>query len=416
MITLQTQPEDYTPAYNKQMITATSNQTGNSDFVYIVECEDDLTGGTDTYRIPKRPVTSEMIFNAEIFSNKFVKHYVPNNNYGWQVCTDAIRKINIELKEYYGGNIVSASPPNSFSYIVWNGVLRTLDWVDYNESDFVYTNSSPFTYLFSGNAETNYQMPRGYTYEDKSLYLYALCNLTNTFETLRVKTYNSAGTLLGTSDIDNPYYNSADYEEKYFCIDVGHKGLSQISSGLVTGTYPIITSSVAYYELFDVNTSAGSPPSGTEEPIRRVDIKCEPRHTVYTVHYKAKSGNFETIHFPKVSLLTEEAERQIYKINPNTVSSYVYYYDKFTPHERVGNITGQERLLLNSDWMTENEAEIHRELFTSPLIYIDYGSTIGLVPHKLIDTTATINKNWNAKLFGITIQLEPTYKNVYGNG
>jgi hypothetical protein len=58
MITLQTQPEDYTPAYNKQMITATSNQTGNSDFVYIVECEDDLTGGTDTYRVPKRPVTS----------------------------------------------------------------------------------------------------------------------------------------------------------------------------------------------------------------------------------------------------------------------------------------------------------------------------------------------------------------------
>jgi hypothetical protein len=409
-------PVAYVPDSNDQTFEYTSSQIGNADFKYIVVVTDLLTSASLQFNIKQAPNTGELKWYANVFTNNYVKHYVPNNVYGFQVCTDAIRKIQVEVKEYYLGNTVAASPPSITQYIVWNGVLRALDWVDYDYTDFVYRNTDPFKYLFTGTPETGYRMPRGVTFSDKSLYLYTLADVTNTFETLRVKTYDVNGTLLGTSDITNPYYNDASYQNKYFCIDVGYKGLSQISSGLVTGTYPIITSSVSYYELFDVNSSVGSPPVGTEESIRRVDIGCEPSFTVYALQYVAKSGNVETLNCNKLSELRENITGSSYRINPNTLSANQWKYTKFSEWEKVIGKTGQENLILNTDWLTQNQMEIYREIFTSPKVWIDYGSTIGLVPCLVQNRTVFVEKDFNNKLKGYTIEVEPTVKNNYQHG
>ena len=413
-ITNYMRPALFTPAFNQQIFESTSNQIAVTDFIYRVVATDLITGEIQTFNIKKYPsATGQMVWNAQVFTEQFVKHYVPNNEYGFKVCTDALRKIRVNVGEYYSAAYTSGT---NYDYYVWNGVRRALDWTTFDYTDFVYTNTEPFTYLFSGSAESGYKMPRGYTYSDKSLYLYVLANATNTLETLRVKTYDSGGTLLGTSDIANPYYNSATYTDKYFCIGVGHKDLTQISSGLVTGTYPIITSSVAYYELYDVNTSVGSPPAGTEEPLRRIDVLCESKHDVFTLHYVANSGNFETIHFPKVSEHTEEATKTYVGVNPNKLTGNDYSYTKFSDWETCIAASGKEAYLLNTDWMTNAQAAIHRELITSPRVYIDFGSTIGLVPCKVTDTRAVMNKAWNAKNFANTITVIPSFTNRYQNG
>jgi valyl-tRNA synthetase len=66
--------------------------------------------------------------------------------------------------------------------------------------------------------------------------------------------------------------------------------------------------------------------------------------------------------------------------------------------------------------MTNEQAAIHRELITSPRVYIDFGSTIGLVPCKVQDTRAFMNKTWNAKNYANTITVIPSFTNKYQNG
>ncbi len=408
-------PDNYTPNWNDQTFEYTSSAFAFTDFKYVIVATDVLTSQTQTFNIPKAPNTNEMKWYANVFTNQFIRHHIPNNVYGWNTCTDAIRQITIEVKEYYGGTLYAGSPPDITTYIVWNGMLRTLDWVDYDITDFVYTNTVPFKYLSSGVAESGYKLSRGETYSDTSLFLYVLANLTDTFEILQIDTYDSSDIVIGTSYINNNYFNASNYYEKYFCIDVGHKGLSEINPFLVTGTYPIITDQVAYYKLYDNNSSVGSPPGGSSEALRRIDINCSP-FDVWTLHYLAKSGNFETLHFPKKSLATETIEKKTYRQNPNTLTSNQWAYTKAAEWEKVQSSTGQDSISINTDWMTEDQIQQHREIVSSPRVYIDFGSSIGLVPCRVTTSSIPQNKDTSTQLFGISLDIQPTYKNNYQHG
>ena len=400
-ITTHQIPDGYTTGYNDQIYVVSSNQVGNSDFQYKFVCTDDITSSSITYTVPKYPVTAQGIFDAKIFSKKYLKHYIPNNQYGWQVCTDAFRKIEVEFREYYGGNTVAASPPLVDDYFIWNGVLRTKDWVNYNQNNYLYDAGSTIPQLVHLSRFANQK-----TFEDKSLFLYTLQANNAGISGIIISTFDSNGNVIGNSTINNPYQTHTSYTEQYVCIDIGHKGLSQISSGLVTGTYPIITPQVASYTITD---------SFFDELIMTVQVECEPTYDVYPVHYLSNTGAFETVYFNKASILSERAEKTYYRQNPYRLVGNTYSYDTFTPHERVLASAGQEALQLNTDWLTEAEIAIHRELYTSPLVYVDFGLD-GLVPYKVIDTEVQVLKDFNQKAKGWTVTLEPTYKNRYQNG
>jgi hypothetical protein len=137
---------------------------------------------------------------------------------------------------------------------------------------------------------------------------------------------------------------------------------------------------------------------------------------VYTLHYLAPGGNFETLHFNKVSELRERVEKTSYRQNPNTLVNHVYQYGTDSKHERTLSSTGTENLVLNTDWLTVDQVSFHREIVSSPLVYIDYGSTTGLVPVKVLTSEILVNKDWNNKMYGITLEVEPTYRNNYQHG
>lgn len=400
-ITTHQIPDGYTTGYNDQIYVVTSNQVGNSDFQYKFVCTDDITNSSITYTVPKYPVTAQGIFDAKIFSKKYLKHYIPNLAYGWQVCTDAFRKIEVEFREYYGGNTVAASPPLTDDYFIWNGVLRTKDWVSYNQNNYLYDAGSSIPQLNHLSRFANQK-----TFEDKSLFLYTLQANNAGIAGIVITTFDSSGNTIGTSTIGNPYATHSNYTEQYVCIDIGHKGLSQISSGLVTGTYPIITPQVASYTITD---------SFFDELIMTVSVECEPTYDVYPVHYLSTTGAFETVYFNKASILSERAEKTYYRQNPYRLVGNTYTYSTFTPHERVLASAGQESLQLNTDWLTEAEIAVHRELYISPLVYVDFGLD-GLIPYKVIDTEVQVLKDFNQKAKGWTVTLEPTYKNRYQNG
>lgn len=415
-VTVNQQPSSYTPNYNPQKFEALSNQIAQTDFMYRVICTDIITGTAHTYNIKQRPTSGELWFDAKIFTDQFIKNYVPNGSYGFQRCTDAIRKIRVNIGEYYNSAYVAGS---NIDYIIWNGVARPLDWVYYVSTDYVYKNStSNFKYITSDvyNTLTGWYTSNKTSFSDRSHFIYALSSENNDLEFFRINTYDSGGTAIGVYDIPNPYSVGTTYTDKYIAIDCGVKGLTNISTSLytvVSGPASIMGATVSYYDIIDGYTM---PPATARKNISRIYVGCEPRFTVYTIHYLAKSGNYETLNFNKMSELTETSEKTFYRQNPNVLTGSSWGYGRDAFWKKCLSSISQESLLLNTDWLSEDQFSFHRELFTSPSVYLDYGSSIGLVPVTLTTNSIMVNKEYNKKNDGITIVVEPTYKNSYQHG
>lgn len=405
-ITLLSQPEAYTPAFSPAWWTASSNQTSQVNFKYTVVFTDLLTSASITKQYDQRPADNKLVFDSNIFAALYTKNYIPNNDYGWQVCTDAIRQIRVNIGETYG-TTPTYYAGSDVDYIVWNGVLSDEEYPNYAVNDFVYDSTiNNFVYLtkLKNPSGSTFYKPDGKSFTDKSYFIYALTKSNTDCEFFRVNTYNSAGALIGTSDINNPYTSSANYYEKYLCIDVGIKGLTEISSGLVTGTYPIITSSVAYYDIID---GYYTPTPTARQNIIRIYVGCEAKYEVYSAQYLTTCGSFETLNLPKVSSINNQTVKTSYKKTPYSLNaSNVYTYTTFTNQEITLTATTQARLTLQTDWLTYEEVEAHEQVIDAPYIYLDYGSTTGLIPVSMETQTYNVIKRWNTQdpYFQITVR------------
>ena len=414
-ITVNQQPSAYQPAYSPLIFEATSTQIASANFTYTIVCTDLITSATETFEYEQAPVTGELVFDAFDFVNRYIKNYVPNNVYGFQKCTDAIRKIRVNIGETYGTTPTYYVGSN-IDFIVWNGCVEYLEYPNYDQTDYVYKNSTNnYKYITSDtyNTLTGFYTSNKVTYEDKSHFLYCLSSEDNDLEFIRINCYDSSGTLLHYSDIDNPYEAGTNYLDKFVCIDVGAKGLTEISSGLVTGTYPILTSSVAYYDVIDAYTM---PPATARQNVSRFYIGCEAKHDLYTLHFLDKKGNYETLHFPKKSEISLEGEKSTYNQTPYRLSSNTWAYSTNTPNKRVFNSNSQKAFKLNSDWLQKNTVEFYSHIDNSPSVYLDMGSTIGLIPVIVSNNAIPIPNMNDRNLRSIQVDIRYTFKETWQNG
>jgi len=389
-ITVLAQPQAFMPVYDPAYWTASSTQTAQPNFEYTVVFTDLITSATITKPFKKRPSDNKLVFDSNFFAEAYTLNYVPNNVYGWQKCTDAIRKIRVNIGETYG-TTPTYYPGSNIDYIVWNGViLDKLELPTYNYTNYVY-NSFTTNYKYLSNFYEHT------TYDDKSLFFYLLSTGSGDFGSLRIDTYDENNAFIATSYIANPYAASGTYTDKYLCIDVGHKGLSQISSGLVTGAYPIITASVARYELINMDNSA---------KVMNVTIGCEAKCEPFVLQALFANGRYESVPFPKVSEINNETVKTTYSRNPYSLVSNVYKFSTFSGHEITLNSTTKVKLTLNTDWLTYEEIAMFAEIVDSASVYIDYGSTIGLVPVQVETSSYKKLKKWNSgnPYFQITVR------------
>lgn len=405
-ITLLSQPASYTPVYSPAWWTASSSNTAQPNFMYTVVFTDLITSATITKQYEQRPSDAKLVFDSNFFADAYTLNYIPNNVYGFKRCTDAIRKIRINIGETYDIATVSTYTAGSnVDYIVWNGILTDLEYPSYATSTYIYKSTTVnYVYLSNNKSVTSIFKNDGITYADKSAFLYCISSENQDLQYLTIYTYNAANALIGTSYIANPYTGGTTYTDKYVCIDIGHKGLSHISAGLVTGTYPIMTASVDRYEVWDSNTLVPLVPD--RKCIQRFTIGCEAKSTPYVLQYLAKDGQFETINFPKISEINNQTVKTTYKRTPYALVANVNTYTTFTGQEITLSSNTQSRITLQTDWMTYEDIEAHKEIIDSPVVYIDYGSNIGLIPVQVETNSYKVLKQWNTgnPYFQITIR------------
>lgn len=406
-ITVHQTPSAYSPVYNPQMFLATSSQVAQPNFIYRVIVTDLITSESQTYDIYADP-DGYCRFNASPFASNYFNHYLPINTYGWQLDT-GIRKIRVNIGEYYGSTPTYYAGSN-VDYIMWDGIEDVQDFCDYSQANYLYDSTVP-RYRYLTNTLNSY------AFDDRSDYFYALTKGSGDLQYLSVATYNSAGAQLGYYKIANSFAASSTYTDKYVCIDVGLKGLSNIGSGAVTvisGTYPIITANVAYYDIGETNIG-GIVTSGGRA-IKRYTVGCSPRFPTFTVHFLRKNGSFQTVHFAKRSeFSTNKDEKTVGKYPYQRVSN-TYIYKRSTEFEKTISVITTDNFTLNTDWLSSDEVELYKELFDSPLIYLDEGSSNQYRVIKYTQNSYKLSPSYDSNLVNLRADFSFTNKNYRQRG
>lgn len=402
-VTTHESPEARSPVYSPQIFLALSSQIAQPNFFYRVILTDLISGDTQTFDCDPDP-SGYLRFDAGPFAESFfTSQYIPMNTYGWQKST-GIRKIRINIGESYGSTPAYYAGSNS-DWIVWNAVETYEQYPSFDITDYLYDVTVPnYVYLTSSYTTK--------AYADKSDYLYVLSKGAGDLKRLVVKTYDLAGVNDGIFFIDNPYESSTTYTDKYLCIDVGIKGLTNISSGLVTvnaGALPIIKATTGSYIVYECNPSGpGDPPL---RQIKRYTIGCEPVYDIYTLHFLRRNGSFETIHFNKRSDFVIDKDETTWKSYPYKRVSNTYTYSRSTPLTRVLSTKTTETLKLNTDWLTSAQVDLYTELFDSPLVYLDNGSTLDYSVVRPVPSSYKRNKAWNEPMYSLQMDFVYAHSN-----
>jgi hypothetical protein len=403
-LTINQQPQAYTPVFNPQIFHATSTNSGAANHTYTFVFTDVLSGLTGTVQVTKDPVFSAGVFDAMEKTKDFIKYFEPIYTGGWQRALGSLRPITVNVGETYGST-PTYYPGTTITYYVWSGGV---DWMDFANNGFVNT---PYIYNFSTNKVFMAGVLDDLTFTGKSNYIYILSNhLTGARpKQIRITTYNAAGGLVGTSYIANPHEaGSNTYDKNFVFIDVGDRGLNALTAPQVTGTFPVIGASVVRWDVHEDNLL------GAFTFIKSIKYGCENIYKPMVLHYLAKNGAFQTASFNLMHDKKIKKQNLTYGKDTNFYTGVQYAYDISSRPMRQYGTTTQTSLILRTDWLSDDQVEKYEDLFSSSVIFLDGDENY---PNKLIAINCetqdyiTIPKR-KSKLFAFEAEFTYAHQNI----
>lgn len=204
--------------------------------------------------------------------------------------------------------------------------------------------------------------------------------------TVNIESYTEAGVLQG---VVNDTIAKPD----------GSMQIFNISPDGINASYPpIIDANTAYYTV-DLGTS------------RRltIDLVCESKYTVHTLHFLNRFGGFESKDFTKVSRKTIDIEKKDFGKLPYTVdgAGLVSYYNDNNVYNETRSVYSsqyKEKMVLNTDALTDEEYIWLADLVLSPMVYLEMDGYF--IPVIITGTNYEFKKSINDKITNLTINIE----------
>ena len=376
-VTVIKRPLATVPAYNDIEFHATSDQFAISDFKFYITIE--IVSYATTFTITPTGTSGTIKFNVWEQIKKYVSNYYPFGAYGWQYVTDGIQDITVNIGEYYSGSVHTGT---DYDFEVFNASLTRAERATYLPANYEVDagrNNVWLNNLYEGSSTSG----RTTCKSDQDMVFYFLQTGAMRMSEVVITTYDSAGATIATSTIaaPSPSVYPATGQIRYMCINVGPHGLTNIASGSVTGAYPIITASVASYQIaFYGRTSMGG---AINFFYRYVDIDdCAPKYDNVTLHYLNRFGAFDFVNIYGNHQKTLQSQKTFYKgLNTYFDGSYeevgVGDTTVSTPlsmNEKVLNSSYENRQVFRSDWLTDFQIEALQDLITSPAVHSQDGS------------------------------------------
>ena len=380
-ITIIATPSAFMAAFNQVPYTVSSNLTAQPNFNFIVDVNE--TSGTNNplarLKYPVQPSSAQLTFDVGNVLQNYVSYDFNNVTGVFGTNTNSRLKYFLQFRELYDvsgiptlSGVLASNPttPSASSYnFAGNGIF---DFEDYTSTAYNNLNVSGFGYLSKAGSTERIE-----SNQEKFLYWFD----PNT----AVKFIQYTG---ATGNVVTAVTLTA--KEHLFSIKAGKYAQDVLIAGGISiiDTYNVsllgATNNVLASRTFSLNTECSQYPT-------------------VRLHWMNKLGGFDSFNFNKNTINAMDIERKQFKA-PLPIG-----YSKQDRLKTNYNTTINDKISINSDWITEAESTLLEELATSPVIYLERSAT-EFVAVNITNTSYEIKTFLtDRKMFNVTFDIEYTY-------
>lgn len=413
-LTINSKPTTHTPAFNHQTFVISSTNSAQTNFSYqcsvvMSATNTSAASGSITDELAPRPDNSKAYYNPQ----RTIESYCHNEFY--PTITDfqfslngAITEITYTIYEKYGTPATTQGTPATGTYYVWNAAYQAPDFVDFTYAAGVYAKDLT---LAPSLTET-------ISYNQK--FLFKSWNIgfsTRTLYRMTIVSYsglNATGSILQNCIIENQYATISTYKRNYIIFNASPTGINNFTGSItyqlnVGALIPATTKSYQFY----FQDGASPPNQSSNLNLVNIEEGCE-KYSRYVLHFLNRMGNYDSFTFNKVSRKLAEKKDSTYKRlvfeGANPPGYYKYSKDEFNYTTVVTN-----KMILNSDWITDVQATWLKDLIMSPDVFLEDSSNV-LYSVKVTDKNYETKMKVNDKLSNITINIEYTLEDIRQRG
>lgn len=339
-------PQELTPAYNKQIITALSDEIAQPDFKYIVDVL--VNGDTvNTYReeILQNP-DGWLVFDAQNWVKNYIQHYFNPSDTGVVIATNKVAEVSIDIIEYYSG--VEHTPSN-VGYVAFDACLNDDEFRNYDFNDYLFGEVTD-KYLLS-KSEVN--LVEDVVTPTQDVWLHFFNGDTDPVTGVVVELRRGGSTVGGfSSTIPTPLV-----AREMYALNVGNLAGAQVGDTV----------------RINFNGASGL--------IKRFTLTIsEPctKFTDYSLYYLDRFGAIQYKHFEMISTKNYTKKVNKVKLDKDVLNTSTGAYGSNT-YDRENHIVStaiESNLVLNTNWITKEQSAMLLDLWASPIKYLWDGTTL----------------------------------------
>lgn len=392
-ITIQMQPDLWTPAYNPMTFVLDSTNSAATNFRYVADIYVSGNTGRQLRMLASAsPTLSQGIFDVSPIIQTYLGELndsidgfdINKTTNGFGLAASSMLAYEIKFGEQYGATSAITTYPDltvTGTKYTFNGCYDTATWSGYDFTTFDGTsiaiedtnetlNRMPYT--------TSYQFSVGY--QDR--YLHFITNSSNKIAQAEIKTYGFSGNLISTGVITNPYAAHALYAYRRQFFSCGMRSLNNAtySSGSIS-----IDDTVAYYTV-DLQNNTGDSQLAQVYRFNN-DTTCYSGRSPISLHWLNDQGAFDSKEFTMVNRPKTKKTESTFKRKLGIETNNAYGYTNSDAGTVVIDTTILERYELQSDWTDIDESLMLYNLIHSPVVFLDVNNR--LLRGRIVSPTET---------------------------
>ena len=361
-ITIQTEPQDFSPVNNPCEFTFSSTNTGQDNFSFLVRL--DIDGATHSFHEVFPESSNYGRFNVSEILRSYVESKLVTSGVVELDTSDYTVQYDIAVKEKYGTppvEVGSFVDSNTLTGI--NGALRKVDWINYSFTAYrIRTAGSLSTNV---NFLTTYPQTLGvydnrYCGLSESQFLGSICIDSTADVNVTLKDVSGSTIASVSHAISVPSNN-------FLIVDVSPATLisdTTLTSANFDNSYQ--------YEVRITPTGGGTFATSTKIQNIIIDRECS-LYNGKRLHWLNKFGVWESFtfrlyHEDSTNVTSTQYKRAFGDWNASNARVYNRYEGE------MNNIAKRstDNLTLNSDWIHEEVQQwLSRSLYESPRVYLE---------------------------------------------
>ena len=343
------EPQELTPAYNKQIFVALSDEIAQTDFKYIVEVTvNGDTAHTYTEDILQRP-DGHIVFDAKNWVQNYIEHYFNPElalTYPIAIATNKSVSVEVKIKEYYTAAVQSTITIN---YVAFDACLNDEEFRTYDFNDYIFDGTASLYYL---SKTTDSIFPDTRVVLNQDVWLHFINKPSDLISDIVIDLRRANATIDTVSIASLPTPVTA-YDVLALRINSSMFVTATTQSGdVIRITYNSGVTQVLRHSLSITEISTDFTP--------------------YTVYYLDRNGNTSFFHFEKLSTINHTKKISEVKLGKDTLNTTTHLYGSNTwdRENHIINTTIESTITLNTDWITQEQSEQLIDLFASPILYL----------------------------------------------